>query len=101
MNIVTVPGDYRAIDDTWTTAASGASGSLESHAILHVSADEPGWIDTGLSISKGQEITLLAHGQVWLSREANLSFGPNVALWYRIGGGLIARSAANSITFES
>lgn len=101
MNIAVIPGDYRAVNDTWTTAASSASSSLETRAILYVSADAPGWIDTGLSISKGQKITLLAHGQVWLSREANLSFGPNVSLWYRIGGSLIARSAANSITFES
>lgn len=44
-------------------------------------------------------MTLLAEGRVWLSREANLALGPNVGLWYRIGGGPIARCPSNTGSF--
>jgi hypothetical protein len=101
MIFAAVQDDSLTVDVAWTIAASRASDKLMDYAILRVPVDGPGWIATGLIISKGQKITLLAHGQVWLSREANLAFGPNVALWYRIGSGLIARSAANSMTFEA
>jgi hypothetical protein len=49
--------------------------------------------------TQGQQITLLAPGQIWLSREADLYFGPNVSLWYRLGNGFIARTRGDGISF--
>jgi hypothetical protein len=96
-----VPEEYRAIGAAWQTAANGASEKLKDHVVVFLSAEDGGWIDTGISVVEGQEITLLSHGQVWLSREADLAFGSNVTLWYRIDNGVIARSPASSVTFKA
>jgi hypothetical protein len=50
-------------------------------------------------LTTGQRVTILGEGRVWLSREANLGFGPNVGLWYRIGEGPIARCPSNTGSF--
>ncbi len=56
-------------------------------------------MDCAVEVTTGQSVTLLAEGRVWLSREANLAFGPNVGLWYRIGDGPIARCPSNTGSF--
>ncbi len=96
-----LPDEYRAIADAWTTAAQAIARQLISHSVVFLAADGGGWVDAGVTVSAGQQVTLLPFGKVWLSREADLAFGPNIALWYRAGGGLIARSVANSVTFEA
>jgi hypothetical protein len=101
MQSITPQDEHRQIGDAWRLAASDVGGRLAGHAVVFLPADAGGWVDTGIDVAQGQEITLLAHGQVWLSREADLAFGPNVTLWYRIGGGLVARSSANSFTFRA
>jgi hypothetical protein len=100
MNTTIVPEEYRSTRDAWVAAASGIE-QLRNGTLVFLPAESAGWIDTGIVASAGQQITLLPFGKVWLSREADLAFGPNVALWYRIGDGVIARSAANSITLTA
>ena len=60
---------------------------------------EGGWAECAFEVTTGQSVTLLAEGRIWLSREANLAFGPNVGLWYRIGDGPIARCPSNTGSF--
>lgn len=103
MNISTIPApdEYQLISDAWELAINFCKENLENQAIVFLPADREGWVNTEIIVSEGQKITLLSHGQVWLSREAGLALGPNVTLWYRIGDGLIARSPASSITFRA
>ena len=92
------PEELRATESAWRTAAAACNGSLAGSAVLFLPCDGA-WVESGIEVAPGQAISLLASGQVWLSREANLSFGPNVALWYRIGDGPIARCPANTGSF--
>jgi DUF3047 family protein len=96
-----IPSDFAALETQWQTAAAGSGLHLSRHTIVFLPAEQGGWVDTGLQVAKGQVITLLADGQVWLSREADLSFGANITLWYRIEGEDIARSPGSSVTFAS
>jgi DUF3047 family protein len=96
-----IPPEFTALQAQWQAAAAGAKLHLARYTMVFLPADSGGWIDTGLLVSHGQSVTLLAQGQIWLSREADLFFGANITLWYRISGGEIARSPNNSVTFEA
>jgi hypothetical protein len=96
-----IPPEVTALQAQWQAAAAGAKLHLARYTTVFLPADSGGWIDIGLVVSQGQSVTLLAHGQIWLSREADLFFGANITLWYRIGGGMIARSPDDSATFQA
>jgi hypothetical protein len=96
-----IPPEFTALQAQWQAAAAGTTLRLVRYTTVFLPGDSGGWIDTGLVVSRGQSVTLLAHGQVWLSREADLGFGANITLWYRITGGVIARSPDSSITFQA
>ena len=96
-----IPPDLAVLQRQWQAAAAGATVHLARYTTVFLPADSGGWIDTGLAVSRGQSVTLLSHGRIWLSREADLCFGANITLWYRIAGGVIARSPGNSVTFQA
>jgi hypothetical protein len=96
-----VPDEHAAATERWLAAAAQVGSRLEGYAVLFLPGDSGDWVDSGISVTRGQQITLLAEGRIWLSREADLCFGPNVALWYRVGEGLIARSRGNSVTIAA
>lgn len=93
-----VPAEFAAAAERWLAATTRTGSLLERSSILFLPGDSGDWVDSGTPVTQGQQITLLALGQIWLSREADLCFGPNVTLWYRVGGGLIARSRGNGVT---
>lgn len=53
--------------------------------VVRLPADVPPWRDTGLSLAPGDVVTWLARGRVVLSEELDLSSGPRLTLWGRIG----------------
>ena len=73
---------YEAILDRAGAEARRAVAELRA---LHLPAQVPPWTDTGMEISAGDELTLLASGRVVLSEEADLWGGPRLYLWGRIG----------------
>jgi hypothetical protein len=93
-----IPPEFSALAQQWLTAASCVGLGPGKFAVVYLSGDSGAWVDSGVQVAEGQQITLLAHGEVWLSREQDLCFGPNVGLWYRVGDGLIARSRGNGVT---
>lgn len=95
---MTVPIEFATVAGQWSAAAARSGSVLERFAILFLPGDSGGWVDSGVPIDRCQQITLLAEGRIWLSRESDLCFGPNVTLWYRVGGGVIARSRGNGVT---
>ena len=93
-----VPDEFAGVAAQWLAAAARSGSRLERYAVLFLPGGSGDWADSGIPVTSGQQITLLAQGQIWLSREADLRFGPNVTLWYRVGRGLIARSRGNGAT---
>ena len=74
--------------------------ALSASAFFSVLANQPPWFDTGLDLKVGERVTIFVIGQAILSRELNLSFHPDMQLWYRIGEtGKIFRGTRNSHTF--
>lgn len=48
-------------------------------------ADVPPWTDTGLDLSPGEQVTLLARGEIEWAPGSGLVAGPGFHLWARIG----------------
>ncbi len=75
--------------------------TLRACAFYSIPANQPPWFDTGFQLDAGDEVTVIAVGRVVLSRELNLSFHPDIQLWYRVGvGGEVFRGTRNSHTFR-
>ena len=91
-----IPSELRATESAWRTAAAACRDKVTASEIVFLSGAGGGWVDSSVQVVTGQTVTLLATGQVWLSREANLAFPPSIALWYRIADGPIARCISNT-----
>lgn len=91
----------------WTTGADGSrivdacGPALAGHARIRIDAAHPGWQPSGLRLARGDALTLLAAGEVWLSREADVVLGPHVALWWRIGDGPAQRAEGGAFTLRA
>ncbi|EHN11519.1 hypothetical protein PAI11_16040 [Patulibacter medicamentivorans] len=59
-----------------------------------------GWVDSQVTLTAGEAVTLLATGRLTLSRLLDVAFGPTVGLWYRVGDGPIAKVVGDSDTFR-
>jgi hypothetical protein len=91
-------GDFRARFSA--LLADAPPHTLRSHAFFSVPANLPPWFDTGLDLSAGEQVTVIAVGRTFLSRELNLCFDPDMQLWYRIGdAGEVFRGTRCSHTF--
>lgn len=69
---------------------------------IHLPASQPPWIDSGLQLRAGEQVTWLAEGRCILLEEARLWMGPRYALWARIGDdGEIFNGTRASHTFRA
>jgi hypothetical protein len=82
--------------------AKAPANTVRSSAFFSVPANQPPWFDTGLDLKAGEQVSIFMIGQAILSRELNLSFHPDMQLWFRIGEtGKIFRGTRNSHTFAA
>ena len=73
---------------------------LRESAFVTVPANLPPWLDTGIALNAGEQVTVFAVGRVWLARELDLWVPPDFQLWYRIGEtGDVFRGTRCSHTF--
>lgn len=83
--------------------ARSPPGLVAEHRFYSLPANQPPWLDSGLDLCAGQQVTTIAVGRAWMSREAGIWMGPNLWAWFRVGeGGSIFRGkrATNSFTAE-
>jgi hypothetical protein len=99
MTKASTPVDMSSTEDAWRAAIASSTSVLRGSDVLFLAAEAAGWTLSAVEVSAGETVTLLGHGRVWLSREADLAVGPNVSLWHCIGDGPIARSTGNTQTF--
>ncbi|QQD16922.1 DUF3047 domain-containing protein [Spongiibacter nanhainus] len=52
------------------------------------------WLDTGLVLGAGDNLSLSARGRLFLSKGLEVSISPRTCVWYRIGDGEVARLPA-------
>lgn len=65
--------------------AALAGKELAGLKVLYLSSDVGPWMDTGLALRPGDQVTMILNGRTWLSRAYGLSFESSIAVWARIG----------------
>lgn len=58
------------------------------------------WSDSGLELPAGARISLLAEGQVYMSRALDVAITPKVGLWYRVGDAPLAKIVDSACSVE-
>lgn len=91
--------DHERLGQALTRVIAKVEGVIQSSVVLRLDADESGWIETGIRVETGQEVTLLSEGVIWISREHDIQVRGNAALWHKIDDGTIAKSAGRTTTF--
>lgn len=71
------------------------------HRFCELSAAQPPWRDTGLDLQAGDTVTWFGHGRFYLSKLLDLSVGPALLLWARVGDGPVFRGTRDTHTFTA
>jgi hypothetical protein len=74
------------IDGLKAIISKAESPELREFHVIDLKGNELPWKDLGITLTKGQEVTFLLGGRVWLSREADLWVEPGVAFHVRTRG---------------
>jgi Protein of unknown function (DUF3047) len=74
------------VDGLTALIARAKSPELREARVFDLSGSDLPWKDLGLTVAKGQEVTFLLGGRVWLSREQDLWVEPGVAFHVRTRG---------------
>jgi hypothetical protein len=82
--------------------AAAPKDVVADHVVFELDATAPPWVDTGLAVAAGDQITVLLGGRVYLDEAADLWLDPALQVWARVGGrGPIVRGSRASNTFTS
>jgi DUF3047 family protein len=74
------------VDGMTALLAKAKSPELREVRVFDLNGSDLPWKDLGLTVAKGQEVTFLLGGRVWLSREQDLWVEPGVAFHVRTRG---------------
>ena len=73
---------------------------IAEHRFVELEAHEPPWIDSGMPVKRGDQVTVVLCGRVFLDESADLWLDPSLQVWSRVGGrGPIERGTRTSNTF--
>ncbi|WP_244613090.1 DUF3047 domain-containing protein [Methylosinus sp. Ce-a6] len=93
--------DHEGLGQALSHSLAKADGAIRSSVVLKLDAEKPNWIETGILLEKGEEVSLLSEGVIWISREYDIQVRGNAALWHKIDDGKIAKSAGRTTTFRA
>jgi len=97
---VTRDDAFRATLEPWLAALP--AGLSTAHDFRRLPATSPPWHDTGIDVARGDPVTVLADGRVYLSRALDIWVGPAFQLWCRVGGrGPVFRGTRATNTFTA
>lgn len=74
------------IDGLTALISKAQSPELREHRVFELRGNELPWKDLGITLSKGQEVTFVLGGRVYLSRDHDLWVEPGVAFHVRTKG---------------
>lgn len=74
------------IDGVTALVARAKSPELREARVFDLSGSELPWKDLGITLARGQDVTFLLGGRVWLAREQDLWVEPGVAFHVRTRG---------------
>lgn len=90
-----------AVQAALRTAVGAVQAEVRAGAVLHLPAHDAQWMATGISVTRGETVTLLSSGIAWLSRAFDLFVTGGLSLWYRIGGGPIGKVGGDTFSFTA
>ncbi|MEO9223169.1 MAG: DUF3047 domain-containing protein [Mycobacteriaceae bacterium] len=59
-----------------------------------------GWVDTDVSLRRGEQVTIVATGTLWAVRSLGIGIGPEVGLWVRVGDGAVTSMLGNAMVIH-
>ncbi len=78
--------------------SNGQAGALAASAFLSLSVEEGEWIDSGISVETGDQVSILGQGDLWMSKPLDIRLGAGSALWARFGDGPLFKVTAEAST---
>jgi hypothetical protein len=82
--------------------AAAPPGVVRDHRWISVPADRPPWLDTGVDVAEGEQLTWFASGRTYLSRALDIWAGAHFQLWARIGAdGTVFRGVRSGHSFAA
>jgi hypothetical protein len=60
-------------------------GLLKDHAWLDMPADRPPWVDSGVAVEEGDEVSYFVAGRCYASRALDIYVEPQQQVWCRVG----------------
>ncbi|MBT4522553.1 MAG: DUF3047 domain-containing protein [Halieaceae bacterium] len=82
--------------------ATQAGNTVRDHCWLTVPADSPPWMNSGLSLESGDEVSYFIEGRVYASRLLDIWVNPGLQLWCKVGPhGEVFRGLRNSHSFRA
>lgn len=91
--------DHTQVAEALRAAIAGAPAVVRAGTVMQLPAHEAGWEDTRLLLARGEEVSLLSRGVVWISRVLGLGVDGKLSLWYRVGDGPIAKAIDATTSF--
>lgn len=86
----------------FASAAAEEGYQIKSFHFVNLSSEVVPWVDTGIDLDPGDEVSSFAIGRVYLSKALNLWSSPAFQFWYRLGeSGKIKRGARDTNSFKS
>lgn len=84
------------------TLEKAQSYIMKDYHFIYLPANVLPWQKTDIDIKKGEKMTIISHGKVYLMKQFNFFLEPFLQLWFRIGSeGEIFNGPRNSFTFTS
>jgi hypothetical protein len=78
------PEDFR--NGVENLIARAKSPELAGYRLFEINGPDLPWIDLGLAASKGQQVTFLLTGRMWIARQFDLWFAPGIVFHARTRG---------------
>ncbi len=60
-----------------------------------------GWVDTGLVVRRGEQLTVLAAGTLWAAKALAMGVEPKVGLWLRVGEGAVVSMVGTAMVLTA
>jgi Protein of unknown function (DUF3047) len=75
---------------------------MAEYRLIRVPADRAPWLDSGIEVRAGEQVSTFSWGRAWLSHALDVWIGPDFQLWARIGTrGPVFRGARATNTFTA
>ncbi len=66
-------------------ANPSVAAQITSARLLKLEANESGWVDAGINVPSGANVTVMATGTLWASKALDMRFNPRIGIWLRSG----------------